>query len=352
MLDALPVRRFDLLWSATGGARRDDGAFAENLWRGALGHALRRNACLTGASACAGCTQTAACLYSYIFETPPPADAQVMRLYPHAPHPYVLRVVPGTVDDTQVRLRLVLIGDRAAQALPLVVLALREAAAGPHGIGGQRFELHAVLQEPVLGAGQAWTPIDTPADGLLPLAWQPPELPACPTDGDIRIALESPLKVKREGRPVTAERSLAFGDFYGALQRRVSMLMAFHGRERLSADFAGLAAQSRALAWTDAQAVPASRTRYSNRQRAPMRLDALMGRFSLAAVDAAAFWPTLWLGQFIHNGGATAMGFGAYRIELPPPAPLARAEGLPAGGDAPASLPARPAAPAAGNMPA
>lgn len=337
MLAALPVRRFDLLWSAAAGMRRHDDVFAENQWRGALGHALRRNACLTGATSCEGCTQAAACLYSYVFETPPPADAQVMRLYPHAPHPYVLRVVPEAARDAAVRLRLVLIGDRAAHALPLIVLALLEAATGPHGIGGRRFVLQAVLQEPVLGAAEAWTRIGTPAGGLLPLVWQAPALPACPSQGEIRIALESPLKVKREGRVVTAERGLAFGDFFGALQRRVSMLMAFHGRERRNADFAGLAAQARALVWSEAHPVPASRTRFSNRQHASMRLDAVMGRFSIAAADAAAFWPYLWLGQFVHNGSATAMGFGAYRLEPTAAAPLAQAASLPGHHEAPAA---------------
>lgn len=325
----LPVQRFILSFEAPVG--RAIPAFGGNVWRGAFGHALRAAACLTGAAACTGCARKPQCAYAYVFETPPPAAATAMRLYPNAPHPFVLRELaasPTPTGSASAELMLTLIG-RAQRLLPLIVEALRQAAAGPHGIAGQQLRLRSVQQEARLGQAD-WQRIDDPNGSLAALPPSPCEAPATPA-GALRMALVTPLRVKREGRSL-GPTTLAFGDVFGALMRRVSMLCSFHGAAPLQAPFADLAGQSRQVQMRSAL-TGVQQQRFSNRQRQAMPMDGVMGWCEIDAADAAPFWPFLWLGQYVHAGSAATMGLGCYQIEARP---------LGAGLVAPASLPAQP----------
>ncbi|MFH0980991.1 MAG: CRISPR-associated protein Cas6, partial [Planctomycetota bacterium] len=64
--------------------------FAGSTLRGAFGHALRKACCVARRSACGECILRRRCVYSYVFETPAPEEAAMMRLLSHAPHPFVL----------------------------------------------------------------------------------------------------------------------------------------------------------------------------------------------------------------------------------------------------------------------
>jgi len=319
----LPVQRYRLVFAARAG--RATPAFAGNVWRGAFGHALRDAACLTGAPSCLGCARRAECAYAYVFETPPPANAALMRLYPNAPHPFVLRELTDQAAGTAT-LQLTLVG-RAQALLALVVQALRQAAQGTHGIDGERLSLREVQQEAGLGC-ETWQRIDCERDLLRPLPSPVALLPAAP-EAAVRLRFITPLRVKREGNAVGAQ-ALDFGALFGTLMRRVSMLQAFHTDTPLQAPFAELAARSREVRMRS-HLEPAAQQRFSNRQRRAMPMNGLLGWVELDAVDAQAFWPFLWLGQFVHAGSATTMGLGCYEIE-----PAATA-GMPAQA---ASLPA------------
>lgn len=201
-------------------------SFPGNHWRGALGHALRDLACITGARTCEDCKQTHACAYAYLFETPPPADTQKMRRYDRAPHPFTLRETEG---PSGVRLILSLFG-RGNAYLPLMVLALRRAALAARGIGGRRMTLEKVCQAQSDQA-HIWTRIDEAAGTLAPLTVvSAHDFPACPL-GMVELRLLSPLRVKRDGRLV-AVNNFRFADLFGNLLRRISMLTYFHTAER------------------------------------------------------------------------------------------------------------------------
>lgn len=303
----LPVQRFVLAFDAP--AERVCPPFAGNLWRGAFGHALREAACLTGARECAGCARRADCAHAYVLETPPSPDAAVMRLYPHAPHPYVLRELAGAPPGRAL-LMLTLVG-RAQALLPLLVQALRRAAQGPRGIQGSRLQLLEVRQEIGLGR-EEWRRIDA-AHGLLQPLPCPAAEPAAPPEGPVRLRLLTPLRVKREGATLGAG-ALDFAALAGALLRRISMLQAFHGAAPLQAPFADLMARAREVRMRSRLA-PLRQQRFSSRQQRAMPMDGLLGEVELDAADAQAFWPYLWLGQFVHAGSAATMGLGAYAIE-------------------------------------
>ena len=53
--------------------------------RGGFGHAFRRIVCVFKGRDCAECLLKEQCVYSWIFETPVPKDAQMMRKYTVAP---------------------------------------------------------------------------------------------------------------------------------------------------------------------------------------------------------------------------------------------------------------------------
>lgn len=317
----LPVQRLILSFDAP--ACRTVPAFAGNAWRGAFGHALRATACLTGAEQCTGCTRKPQCAYAYVFETPPPADAAAMRLYPSAPHPFVLRELPVPA-GTGAELMLTVIG-RAQRLVPLMIEALRRAATGPHGISGQQLVLRAIRQEMQLGQAD-WRRIDDERGCVTAFFTSPCEAPAAPACA-LRLQWITPLRVKKEGRSVTAE-TLGFGDVFGALMRRVSMLCSFHGGASLQAPFAELAARSREVI-ARSQWTPVRQQRFSNRQHQAMPMDGVAGWMEIDADDAAPFWPFLWLGQYVHAGSAATMGLGCYEILptrldalTPPPASL------------------------------
>jgi hypothetical protein len=58
--------------------------------RGGFGAPFRRIVCVIRDKKCSDCLLKGKCVYSYIFETPPPADTAVMRKYEAAPHPFVI----------------------------------------------------------------------------------------------------------------------------------------------------------------------------------------------------------------------------------------------------------------------
>lgn len=295
------------------------GEFPGSAWRGALGHALKRTVCVTRLPQCRECALYHSCVYPYFFDTPPPPGATKMRRYETAPHPFVLE--PGATHAQTYTLGFTLVG-QANRHLALFIHALVRAAEGPRGVAGNRLSLVAVEQESPVGSDH-WQTIHRPGGALQaqPLVSpEPTEVPrAC------RIELLTPLRVKREGHHVGAD-DFRFADLFGPLLRRVSMLTAFHTDTPLETDFRALMDGARqveattALVWQD-------KPRYSNRQKAAMRLGGVVGYIDLAGADLAPFWPYLWLGQWLHAGSGATMGLGHYRIE-------------------PASLPAHPVSPA------
>ena len=284
-------------------------AFPGSAWRGALGWSLKRTVCVIRDTACRDCLLYRSCLFPYVFETPPPPDAEKLRKYPAAPHPFVLRIAPGQTGPDY-RLGLVLIG-RACSQLPYFVHALSEA--GRHGIGSQRqpFQLREIQQA---GGGDldTWSCIYERDGALASLAVNSPEPPACPEQ--VRLRLTAPLRLKREDHLVTPA-TFRFADLFGSLLRRVSLLTYFHTEHPLEADFAGLVQRANDVALHDPRLRWYDWTRYSSRQDAALDMGGLIGEVTLEGADLAEFWPYLWLGQWVHAGKGATLGLGRYQLE-------------------------------------
>ncbi len=70
-------------------------SYTGSTWRGALGHALRRTACVTNSQDCRGCMLSASCAHGYLFESPPQNSSGMLARSTAVPHPYVLRPSAG-----------------------------------------------------------------------------------------------------------------------------------------------------------------------------------------------------------------------------------------------------------------
>lgn len=306
---ALPIGRYRAWFSSSRPVRFSE--FPGSAWRGGFGYALKKAACATREPRCAACLLYRSCAYPYIFETPPPPGAAKMRRYTSVPHPFVFDhcALPGR-DTHGCLLEFSLFGE-ANRHLPIIVYALMSAVAAEQGIAGNRLSLERLEREAGLGS-EAWAPLDLP-DGLAGLAapaWAEPPAPRAA----LALRIETPLRLKREGRHVGPER-FCFADLFGNLLRRISMLTYFHTETPLETDFRGLSEAARAiqgefeLEWKEQR-------RYSQRQGEVMRLGGVVGRIALGAdgADLAPFWPYLWLGQWTHAGTGATMGLGRYRI--------------------------------------
>jgi hypothetical protein len=115
--------------------------------RGGFGSTFRRIVCVTRDKKCRECLLKGKCVYSYVFETPPPADTVIMRKYEAAPHPFVIeppleqKRVYNPEED--LLFGLVLVG-RAIDYLPYFIYTFDELGKAGLGKGRGKYELKTV----------------------------------------------------------------------------------------------------------------------------------------------------------------------------------------------------------------
>lgn len=263
---------------------------------------------------CAACSLEASCVYPTVFETAPDPAATKMRRYARVPHPYVLQPPPhpaGRLAKGEVvTLDVTLVG-RSARHIAYVVRALQEAGAG--GLGPDRLPLELT--------DVAVLPPDRPPFGIDEAALQPglaaeptvPAIPPCPNA--IEIELASPLRLLRDGHLVGPD-AFTPADLLGSLVRRVSMLGHFFTEHGFETDFRALKDGAAGLAWRQRDVQWLDLVRRSSRQDTLMRMGGIVGRVRLDLAGAEAFWPFLWLGQWIGGGKGATMGLGQLRLHL------------------------------------
>lgn len=285
-------------------------AYSGSAWRGLFGHALKQAVCVTRAPSCEPCLLYRNCVYSYVFETPPPVDTEVMRKYPSVPHPYILMPEPDQStrikagDELSVYLTLVA---KANQHLPYLLHSFEQAGERGLGAGQGRFSVVALSQQ----QSADWVTIYRAGEALQALPPVADSIPPCPT-GPVTIELVTPLRMRLKNREVTPQ-TFTFGALFSVLLRRISMLQQFHTDQPLVLDFKGLSIAARevplvasTLRWQDW-------SRYSSRQKTPVKMGGLVGEITLDGSELAPFWPLLWVGQSVHVGKGTVMGLGYYR---------------------------------------
>ncbi len=115
--------------------------------RGAFGHAFKRVVCVDRAKSCGSCLLKGKCVYSYVFETPPPCNTSKMRKYPFAPHPFI--ITPPLEEKREYRegetlcFELTLVG-KSMDYLPYFIYTFDELGRIGIGRGEGKYRLHEV----------------------------------------------------------------------------------------------------------------------------------------------------------------------------------------------------------------
>ena len=256
---------------------------AGSMLRGVLGHGLLHHACRCGTPA-----HAPDCRYLQLFEPVAPPDWPAR--YRDCPPPFVITPPREGIGGHRAVFSLTLLGPALAhEALMLDALA--------HGLA--------------TGLGPARTPCrlrTTSRETAL----------SAPTGDSLALRVTSPLLLKRRhaanGRWLTASE-LTPEDFLLALQRRLDITHQRYGSPAarllptttLPDLAAGLHLQT-ALQATHY-------TRRSSRQGRTMPLHGVTGLITLSGHLPDTLRHALRFGEWLHLGGKTALGMGAYQIE-------------------------------------
>jgi CRISPR-associated endoribonuclease Cas6 len=292
-------------------------AYKGSTLRGGFGHAFKKVVCVNRERICGTCLLKEKCVYSYVFETPPPSGASKMKKYPYVPHPFV--ITPPLEEKRQYRqgetlcFELTLIG-KTIDFLPYFIYTFDELGQIGIGRGRGKYKLEELRNSTNRNGGET---IYSAADKILRQniqsvgldeifeSFSPPSLP-----GSLTINFITPTRLKFEGKLTP---TLEFHVLIRNMLRRISLLSYFHCGEELDLDYRSLIEESLSirvkksnLHWFDWE-------RYSNRQDTRMMMGGFLGSVTFEG-EIEPFLPFLLLGEYIHVGKGTSFGLGKYNI--------------------------------------
>ena len=296
-------------------------AYKGSTFRGGFGHAFKKVVCVNRERICGSCLLKEKCVYSYVFETPPPSDTSKMRKYPFAPHPFV--ITPPLEEKRTYRqndplcFELTLIG-KSIDFLPYFIYTFDELGKMGIGKGKGKYQLEEVRaiqvgersktkdgEAIVIYSGKDKTLRNNfkvlTVDDIGLFNFSPSSL---------HLDFLTPTRLKYDGK---LSPDLEFHILVRNLLRRTSLLSYFHCEEQLDLDFKGLIeeakdvkVQKENLRWVDWE-------RYSNRQETKMKMGGFTGSIIFGG-DFEKYLPFLLLGEHIHVGKGTSFGLGKYEI--------------------------------------
>lgn len=291
--------------------------FKGSTFRGVFGRALKSVICALPRQECGTCLLQANCLYPYIFETDLPAGDNGTGGDPSSPHPFVIEPPAATQTaydpEDPFDFALLLFG-RVNRDLPYFIYAIERM--GGIGIGarvdGSRAK-YSLLEVRTGGRaiyrnGEAKIAPDFEV-GRLALDGA---APAGGTSRRIRVAFETPLRFKRNGRLC---RRLPFHVLARAMLRRASSVLGAYGEGEPRLDYRALVSRAESvqtvaddLRWVDWR-------RYSMRQKQAMLMGGLTGSIVYQG-DLDGFLPLIEFCRAAHVGKQTAFGLGKFNVEV------------------------------------
>lgn len=277
--------------------------------RGGFGLAFRRVSCPFPKRECADCLLRQQCVWSYVFNTPRPDNAEVMRKYETVPHPFVIE--PPEDEETQfgqddrLTFTLVLIG-RAIDHIPYFIYAFEQMAEQGLGPGRGRLAVAAVRQgEAKLYDGKAKSitaPLRTETLGFRLGRTQ---------RSAVTVRFLTPTRIIYQGKMT---RRPQFHVIVRSLLRRIGLLAYFHD-EPVTLDYRSIIAQAEAVEMKDCSLAGCQWNRYSTRQERMVEMEGMTGAATYEG-DVGLFLPFLRAGELVHVGKGTTFGMGKYEMEV------------------------------------
>jgi len=132
-----------------------------------------------------------------------------------------------------------------------------------------------------------------------------------PSDARVRLVTMTPLRLQRDGRPLSP-KEISARPLLMALIRRIGLITEFHTHEDIGTDYSALGELAETvtietkLEWLNWE-------RYSNRQKQKMSFGGVVGKIELGG-SLGPFLPYLHLGQWLHLGKNATFGLGQYQI--------------------------------------
>ncbi|MCX8118561.1 MAG: CRISPR system precrRNA processing endoribonuclease RAMP protein Cas6 [Desulfobacterota bacterium] len=307
--------RFEFLLKATDEIHLP--TYKGSTFRGAFGHTFKKIVCINREKDCNGCLLKNRCIYSYVFETPPPPDTEKMKKYPYAPHPFVITPPLETTrtykEGEGLKFELTLIG-KAIDYLPYFIYTFDELGKKGIGKGQGTFQLEKVKAVGGAETEEEGSTVYSSVDKALRCDFKVLDGRAlAPLDLDVptlTLQFLTPTRLKFDG---ALTLKLEFHILVRNLLRRISLLSYFHCGEELVVDFKGLIEKSKevriqkeTLRWVDWE-------RYSNRQETRMKMGGFIGPITFMG-DFKPYAPFLLLGEQIHVGKGTSFGLGKFKI--------------------------------------
>lgn len=291
-------------------------SYKGSTFRGGFGTTFRKIVCTTKSRSCQECIVKQKCPYSYIFETPTPRDTQIMRKYPHVPHPFVIEppaegkneYAPGE----SLHFGLGLIG-KAIEYLPYFIYTFEEL--GKKGLGQGRGK-YCLEQVHVDLGGENGNVVYTSADKKLQ-----DEFPVIKASDfglveskevrELKLTFVTLVRIKYQDSYL---HEMEFHVLIRNLLRRIGSLDYFHcGGEPSPIDYKTLISLAKKINTTQNELSWNDWNRYSKRQQQSMNLGGFMGKISYKG-NFSQFWSFLKIGELIHVGKGTSFGLGKYQI--------------------------------------
>jgi CRISPR-associated endoribonuclease Cas6 len=299
--------------------------------RGGFGNAFRRVVCALRKTDCADCILKEKCVYSYVFETPPPSDTKIMKKYTNAPHPFVIDPSPekrqAYKPGDEITFGLTLIG-RAIDYLPYFIYTFDELGKIGLGKGRGKYELKAVRDISVRDTSDKMQDVSQRGNGTniiynsssKTLKSSPPsslfldfvdDSSLASRHSHLSLSFLTPTRINYGSDLVL---DLEFHILLRQLLRRLYLLYYFHCNGDPSAwDFKGMIEKAkevktvkRNLRWYDWE-------RFSARQDTRMKMGGFVGEITFEG-DIGPFIPLIEAGEVLHVGKGTGFGLGRYGI--------------------------------------
>ena len=282
--------------------------------RGGFGNAFRRVVCALRKTDCTECILKEKCVYSYVFETPPPSDTKMMRKYTNAPHPFIIEPAPekrqAYKPGDEITFGLTLIG-RAVDYIPYFIYTFDELGKTGLGKGRGKYELREASCEGKTIYDSGSKTLKTFSPSSLSLGYDP-SLQAASGGETISLSFLTPTRIFYDG---SLTLDLEFHILIRNLLRRLSLLYYFHcSGDPSQWDFKGLIEEAKGvkvkeknLRWYDWE-------RYSARQDTRMKMGGFVGRITFEG-NIEPFMPFVRAGEILHIGKGTGFGLGRYEVK-------------------------------------